>query len=498
MDPVAPEIEADAAYQVLRARDARFDGRLFVGVTSTGVYCRPICRVRTPMQKNCRFFATAAQAEAEAFRPCLKCRPEIAPGIGPAWTVMEASSTLARQAADVLDAQIAGDAPAGLDRLAQRLGISGRHLRRVFQREHGIAPKQYLQTRRLLLAKQLLTDTRLPVAQVALASGYQSLRRFNAAFIDNYRLTPTGLRSARAATPTAGARPAIDLQLGFRPPYDAAALLGFVARRAVPGVECVDARRIRRSLRAGTVAPAVGWLEVEFDAVRPVVHLRFAAELASSSGRIVAAVRRWLDLDADPGTIDVALAALPGAPGLRLPGGVDAFEIAVRAVLGQQVTVGAARTLARRVVDRFGAPLATPWPEIDRTFPAPATLAAVTRDDVASLGIVGVRAAAIVALAAAWPTLAPLLAPPARAEAAIDALRALPGIGPWTAHYIVMRALGWPDAFPPGDVAVLKAAAAHLGRVVSGRALDEAARAWQPWRSYAVLRLWNSFGPSLP
>ncbi len=498
MDLRPVDLAPAAAYQALRARDARFDGRLFVGVTSTGVYCRPICRVRTPMEKNCRFFATAAQAEAGAFRPCLKCRPEIAPGAGPAWTVMEASTTLARQAADELDACIADEGPARLDRLAHRLGISDRHLRRVFQREHGIAPKQYLQTRRLLLAKQLLTDTRLPVAQVALASGYQSLRRFNAAFVAAYRLTPSRLRGGgtdESARPGPG-RPAIDLQLGFRPPYDVDSLLGFVARRAVPEVESVHGRCIRRSLRAGTFAAQAGWLEVEFDAARPVLRVRFAAELAGSSGRIVAAVRRWLDLDADPATIDAALATLPGAPGLRLPGCVDAFEVAVRAVLGQQVTVAAARTLARRLVERFGVPVATPWPEIDHAFPAPDALAAARVDDVAALGIIRTRAAAIVAIAAAWPALAPRLATTARPEPAIAALCALPGVGPWTAHYIAMRALGWPDAFPPNDVAVRKAMHVQAGAALSAGALNDAALAWQPWRSYAVLRLWNSLGPS--
>src|SRR5688572_13536249 len=188
------DLDADAAYLVLKARDARFDGRLFVGVTSTRVYCRPICRVRTPKRENCRFFTTPAQAEAQAFRPCLKCRPEIAPGPGLPWSVMDASRTLARQAADWLDTQAAGGDSGSLAALASRLGVSDRHLRRIFQAEHGVTPVQYLQTRRLLTAKQLLTDTRLPVSQVALASGFNSLRRFNAAFVENYRMSPSRLR----------------------------------------------------------------------------------------------------------------------------------------------------------------------------------------------------------------------------------------------------------------------------------------------------------------
>jgi AraC family transcriptional regulator of adaptative response / DNA-3-methyladenine glycosylase II len=492
-------LDPDAAYQALAARDARFDGRLFVGVTSTRIYCRPICRVRTPMRKNCRFFATPAQAEAAAFRPCLKCRPEIAPGADFAWTVMDASRTLARQAADELDTQAAsGDAPS-LARLAERLGVSDRHLRRIFQTEHGVTPLQYLQTRRLLLAKQLLTDTTLPVSQIALASGFQSLRRFNAAFAENYRMSPSRLRgeagdddAPRAAT----ADDAVRVKLGYRAPYDVDAMLRFLTLRAIPDVECVDdtaqARRVRRSVRAGTISEAAGWIEAEFDPNAPIVHLRFAPALAAASGRVVAAARRWLDLDAVPQTIDTTLADIPGTDGLRLPGSLDAFELAVRAVLGQQVTVAAARTLAKRLADRFGEPLATPWPnEVTRTFPAPGLLAITPIERIAELGIIRTRSGAIVALAQAWPSISPLLAPHARAEPLIDALCALPGIGPWTAHYIAMRALGWPDAFPPNDVAVLKAMKQLFG-TTSQREADARAQAWQPWRAYAVLRLWNS------
>jgi AraC family transcriptional regulator, regulatory protein of adaptative response / DNA-3-methyladenine glycosylase II len=489
-------LDASAAYQVLTARDARFDGRLFVGVTSTGVYCRPICRVRTPRPANCRFFETAAQAEAAAFRPCLKCRPEIAPGAGLPWTVMDASRTLARQAADALDAQAASGDAASLAHLAERLGVSDRHLRRIFQAEHGVTPLQYLQTRRLLLAKQLLTDTRLPVAQVALASGFNSLRRFNAAFVESYRMSPSRLRG-EADEAAFDSEAAVTVKLGYRAPYDVAALLRFLAQRAVPEVEVVEGRCVRRSLRAGTVAPVAGWVEAEFAATAPVVLLRFAPALAGASGRVVAAARRWLDLDAQPQAIDTALADLPGAPGLRLPGSLDAFELAVRAVLGQQVTVAGARTLARRVVERFGAPIATPWRDVVRTFPAPAALAAAPLERIAELGIIRSRAGAIRALAEAWPELATLLVHRARPEPLIERLCALPGIGPWTAHYIAMRALGWPDAFPPNDVAVLKACRL-LGGSGTQREADTRALAWQPWRAYAVLRLWNSLEKTTP
>ncbi|CAG1018916.1 putative bifunctional transcriptional activator/DNA repair enzyme AlkA [Burkholderiaceae bacterium] len=486
--------DADAAYLALKARDARFDGRLFVGVTSTGIYCRPICRVRTPKRENCRFFATPAQAEAESFRPCMKCRPEIAPGPGLPWSVMDASSTLARQAADWLDSRSAsGDVPS-LAALAARLGVSDRHLRRIFQAEHGVTPVQYLQTRRLLMAKQLLTDTRLPVSQVALASGFGSLRRFNAAFAESYRMSPSRLRGD-AAEDLAAADEGISVTLGFRAPYDVARLARFLAQRAIPGIEEIDGTTVRRSVRAGIVADAAGWVEARFVPGACKLNLRFSHEWASASASVVAAVRRWLDLDASPQTIALALASLPGDEGLRLPGGIDAFELAVRAVLGQQVTVAAARTLARRLVEGFGAPIVTPWETIHRAFPEPQRIARTPVERIAELGIIRTRANAIVELARAWPQLSPRLAQREAPESLIALLCGLPGIGPWTAHYIAMRALGWPDAFLPNDVAVLKAMK-RLFNTTSQREADAVAAAWQPWRSYAVLRLWNSLETS--
>jgi AraC family transcriptional regulator of adaptative response / DNA-3-methyladenine glycosylase II len=487
-------LDPDAAYQALTARDARFDGLWFVGVTSTRVYCRPICRVRTPRRENCRFFDTPAQAEAAAFRPCLKCRPEIAPGPGSRlslrWTVMDSSRTLALQAADELNRLAADDDAPSVSRLAARLGVSDRHLRRIFQAEHGVTPLQYLQTRRLLLAKQLLTDTTLPVAQVALSSGFRSLRRFNAAFATHYRMSPSRLRGdTPERAPAAGE--AIGVTLAYRAPYDTGALLSFIAQRAIPGVETVADGTVRRTLRAGSVAGTAGWIEARFMPAAARVQLRFAPQWAAASGRIVAAARLWLDLDASPQTIDATLHGLPGIAGLRLPGSLDAFELAVRAVLGQQVTVAAARTLARRVVERFGEPVATPWVDVQRAFPAPEVLAALAPERIAELGIIRTRANAIVALAQAWPVLAPLLQCQAAPDELIAQLCALPGIGPWTAHYIAMRALGWPDAFPPNDVAVLKAMK-KLFDTGTQRAADAHAERWRPWRAYAVLRLWNS------
>jgi AraC family transcriptional regulator of adaptative response / DNA-3-methyladenine glycosylase II len=495
-----PSFDSDAAYLAIKARDARFDGRWFVGVTSTGIYCRPICRVRTPRRENCVFFDTPAQAEAARFRPCMKCRPEVAPGPGLAWTVMDASRTLARQAAHWLDHAAAEEETPSIAALAAHLGVSDRHLRRIFAAEHGVTPLQYVQTRRLLLAKQLLTDTRLPIAQVALASGFRSLRRFNAAFADSYRMSPTRLRGD-AATESVSPDDGVTVSLGFRSPYDTASMLRFLTARAIPGAEAVEAARVRRSVRAGVLGPEAGWLEAAFIDATPTrpasLRLRYAPALAPHSGRVVMAVRRWLDLDAAPQTIDEVLRDLPGAPGLRLPGSIDAFEMAVRAVLGQQVTVAAARTLARRLIERFGEPVTTPWDDVARCFPSPAALAAAPLERIAELGIIRSRVGAIQALANAWPELTRLLALPHQPEALMTALAELPGIGPWTAHYLAMRALGWPDAFPPKDVAVLNAMKALFG-TQNQREADARAEAWRPWRSYAVLRLWNSLAPLPP
>jgi AraC family transcriptional regulator, regulatory protein of adaptative response / DNA-3-methyladenine glycosylase II len=484
-----------ATYQVLLARDARFDGRMFVGVTSTGIYCRPICRVRTPKPENCRFFLTAAQAEAQRFRPCLKCRPEIAPGNSLPWTVMDASRTLARQAAQTLDAQAAsGDTPR-LQNMALKLGVSDRHLRRIFQAEHGVTPVQYLQTRRLLLAKQLLTDTRLPITQVASASGYRSLRRFNAAFAENYRMSPSRLRGdVKEETPNA-THAAMQIALSYRAPYDVQRLMKFIAQRAIPGVEVVDGLSIRRTVRANAIGSftqhQAAWIAAEFVPDKARVRLSFSSDWASASATVAAAVRRWLDLDASPHTVHASLIDLPGEQGLRLPGSLDGFELAVRAVLGQQVTVAGARTLASRFVQRFGVEVNTPWPDINRVFPSPESLNEVPIERIAELGIIRSRAGAILALAKAWPELAPGLSTNQRPDQLIEGLVALPGIGPWTASYIAMRALSWPDIFLPNDVALLKAMK-QLFNTANQREADAYSQRWQPWRSYAVLHLWNS------
>jgi len=489
-------LESDACYLAMKAHDARFDGSFFTGVTSTGVYCRPVCRVKMPRRENCRFFRHAAQAEAAGFRPCLRCRPELAPRAA-SWSTEDASRILALQAARLIDEPDAWDEDGpGAANIAERLGVSDRHLRRIFEAQFGVSPLQYLQTRRLLAAKQLIADTRLPMTQVALASGFASVRRFNAAFLSHYGLNPSALRRAG---PSADGREggAIGVRLGFRPPYDAAAMLGFFARRALGGVEAVtDAGGTPQLARTLRVAQGerlhAGWLQLRFDPLREQLLLRVDDALAAVLPTVISRVRAMLDLDADPIAINAALhASFPHGDGLRVPGTVDGFELAVRAVLGQQVTVAAARTMGTRLVQAFGEPIATPIAGLDRLFPTPAAIAGASGDALGQLGIVRQRQGALAALAREVQAGRLALHAGADVPSTLVALQALPGIGDWTAQYIAMRALRWPDAFPAGDVALQKA----LG-VSTARAAAEASQAWRPWRGYAVLRAWHSPSPA--
>lgn len=500
----------DACYLALKARDARFDGNFFTGVTSTGIYCRPVCRVRTPKRENCRFFPQAALAEQAGFRPCLRCRPELAPGQGAlgspaerkAWSMQEASSILAYQASRLMDAPANwGTAAPGIGQLARHLGISDRHLRRIFETQFGVSPLQYLQTRRLLCAKQLLTDTALPTAQVASMSGFASVRRFNAAFVGHYGLNPTQLRSRRATPAKASAQAGIQVRLAWRPPYDVDALLAFFAARQVAGLElvtnCASRKSIARTLRVpGPQQNHLGWLLATFDEPHCRVNLTVSDSLAGVLPQVMARVRALLDLDADPSAINAVLRSFfPHGDGLRVPGTLDGFELAVRAVLGQQITVAAARTLCSRLVARFGEPLATPIAGLDRLFPSAQTLADVSGEALGQLGIVRQRQNAITALAKAVADQSLQLHQGADPVQTHAHLLTLPGIGDWTAQYIAMRALGWPDAFVAGDVALHKALGLQHCKQPAQAALAASAP-WQPWRSYAVIRAWATL-PSL-
>ncbi len=448
--------------------------------------------------KNCRFFDLAAQAEHAGFRPCLRCRPEVAPA-HLAWSAQDSTALLLEHALRLIaSGSSEGAAPAA--QIAAQLGVSDRHLRRVFEARLGITPLQYLQTQRLLTAKHLLTDTQISSTQVALASGFGSVRRFNAAFMKQYRMSPTQLRRSHVPLAAGSAEPRMLLRLAYRPPLDVGALLAFFATRQVAATEQVEgvgeAATFRRTVRIGSGEQAVsGWIALRFVPARCQVLLEASDTLAPHLGEVMRRVRALLDLDADPAAINAVLHAdFPDGDGLRVPGAWDGFETAVRAVLGQQITVAAARTLAGRLVARFGEPVPTPWPALTRLFPTAATLATAPAEALGELGIVRQRQGAIRALAQAVESGALRLAPGEDVVRTLDRLPALPGIGDWTAQYIAMRVLRWPDAFPAGDVA-LQSALGVRQDPRPARAAEAASRVWQPWRSYAVVRAWSRGAP---
>ncbi len=485
-------LTSDACYRALSARDPRFDGVFFVGVDSTGIYCRPICPAQLPARAGCRFYPSAAAAEEGGFRPCLRCRPERAPGRA----LADAHDRLAQAAFHRIQG---GALNAGsVDDLARSLFTSPRHLRRALRESYGASPVQLAQTRRLLLAKQLLTDSDLDVSRVAMAAGFGSLRRMNALFRERYRMSPSTLRkSARRSDPRTDSGE-FRLTLTFRPPFDGTALLRFLAGRAVPGVERVVGDRYLRTVRLGEHR---GWVELALP--RPggtAVEVRAAIELLPALLPLTTALRRLLDLDAEPHRIrehldrDPRLAPLVARrPGLRLPGAFDPFEIALRAILGQQVTVAAATTLTGRVAERFGDAAEGPDPSFVRHTPTPETLAAADPDEVARLGMPRARARTVVALSRAVAEGAVRLEPGTDPDPTLERLLEIPGIGPWTAEYIALRALHWPDAFPAGDLGLRTA----LDRIPAAE-LRTLAEPWRPWRGYAAIHLWESLGDPAP
>lgn len=495
MDRENTPLADNDCYLALKARDARFDGSFFTGVTSTGIYCRPVCSVKTPKRENCRFFHHAAQAENAGFRPCLRCRPELAPH-SVVWSIQDASYILAHQAARLLDEpEVWAEEGPSVEKLAARLGVSDRHVRRIFEAQFGVSPMQYLQTHRLHTAKQLLADTNLPITQIALISGFASVRRFNAAFVEHYKLNPTQLRRQgpeRSGKVGEGAT----IRLGYRPPYDVQAMLAFFSKRCISAIEFIDADAVQPCLgRTFSIESGgklhTGWLLASFEEDRSRLVLRVSDSLREVLPLVIRRVRTTFDLDADPAAINGVLHdAFPEGDGLRVPGALDGYELAVRAVLGQQITVAAARTLAQRMVDRFGEPVETPWPQLTRLFPAPAVLAAASGDALGQLGIVKQRQAAIVGIAQAVADKRLQLHSGADVNTTLATLKELPGIGDWTAQYIAMRALRWPDAFPAGDVALHKALGVQ-GMKNPAREAEAASHAWKPWRSYAVIRAWS-------
>ena len=473
-------LDPHTCYRALRARDARFDGRFFVAVSSTRIYCRPVCTVKPPRRENCRFYPSAAAAESGGYRPCLRCRPELAPGNAS----VDAPTRLAQAAASLIEDRTLEED--GLEAIAGRLGITDRHLRRAFGSEFGVSPVEFAQTQRLLLAKRLLTDTALPVTEIAFASGFGSVRRFNALFKQRYRLQPQQLRRA---APPAAAPDTLNFELSFRPPYDWTAMCAFLGARTIAGVETVEANAYRRTARIVVDGKVhAGWLEVGLSRKKPAVRVAVSASLAKALPPVRSRVKALMDLSCQPAEVAQALGALAGfRPGLRVPGAFDGFEVAVRAILGQQVTVAAARTVAGRFAAAFGDPVATPFAGLTTVFPAAERIAALPYGRIAKLGMPGARAKTILALAEAVAGGGLLLAPNADIEATLDRLRALPGVGEWTAQYIAMRALAWPDAFPHTDLGVMKA----LGEKDPKRVLA-AGEAWRPWRAYAVMHLWQT------
>lgn len=479
---------SNTLYSAFTARDARFDGVFFVGVTSTHIYCRPICPAKTPKEANCRFFNNPQEAEQAGFRPCLRCRPELAPGSAP----VDDAQRIAQLIVQRLE-QGAMDDNEGLEAIADQFELSSRQIRRIIQKELGVPPIQLILTRRLLLAKQLLTETHLPVTEIAFASGFSSLRRFNDAFSSRYGMAPSRLRKkAAAGTDTVASDQTSTLQLSYRPPYDWPGVLDFLRTRALKGVEWVTDDFYARTVQLGKHQ---GWIRVTQAPGKNTLLLEFTHSLTPALPTLLARVRDLFDLNARPDIInrqlgrDKRLAPLIKAnPGMRVPGAFNGFELGLRAILGQQVTVKAATTIAGRLVDGFCDPIVTPFPGLNRLPPAPAKVAKAAVDDIARHGIVSARCKSIIALAQAHVSGGLSLDSGAHhdPEATIRRLAEIPGIGPWTAHYIAMRALRWPDAFPKGDIAILNS----LGGIKAKQA-DEMSQAWQPWRSYAVLHLWR-------
>lgn len=491
---VAMDLDRDACHRALRARDARFDGRFFIAVRTTGIYCRPICPARCPKLANIVFYPSAAAAQEAGFRPCLRCRPECSPKLA-AWR--GTSSTVSRALRLIADGALDGE-DADVDGLALRLGVGERQLRRLFRKHLGASPIAVAQTKRVLFAKQLLHETRLRMVDVSLASGFGSLRRFNDTFRRLYGRPPSALRRQTPGTSAhARERSGITLTLSYAAPYDWPAMIGFLAARAIPGIEVVEPHRYRRTIELDgcpgmvEVVPVTGR-----DALAATI--RFASVRALPA--IVERIRRVFDLAADVGTITAQLAEDPrlrslvaARPGLRVPGAWDGFELAVRAILGQQITVAAARRLAGRLVAAYGDHVtAAAERGLSATFPRPERLAAVDLANLASLGMPRARAAALSALAGAAAADPRLFDPDGDLDTAVARLRSLPGIGEWTAQYIAMRALREPDAFPAADVGLLRAMAGAEGVRPNPAALLTRAEAWRPWRAYAAQHLWTS------
>ncbi len=477
-------------YAAFKAKDARFDGRFFVGISSTGIYCRPVCRARQPKAENCTFYPTAAEAEQAGYRPCLLCRPELAPGT----SITDATSNLVYRATRMLEENCGSEQ--SLEEIAGKLGCTARHLRRVFTAAYNVAPVQYLQTCRLLLAKNLLTDTDLPVLEVAMASGFGSLRRFNDLFKKQYKLSPTALRKHTAEEKKQNDN--ITLALGYRPPYQWEAILNFLAGRAIAGVEVVKNGEYMRTVHMENAEgrQIYGWVRVSHKPKKNALSVTVSEALLPVLPQVLARIRHLFDLYCDPDAVYEILRGMndirPGLCilGTRVPGCFNAFEMAVRAVLGQQITVKAASTLAARIVEAYGKPVQTGIEGLTHVFPSPEDIFALDgaiENHFGVLGVIAARSNTIYELARAFVQKKIDFDLCAQPEEEMKKLMAIRGIGSWTAQYIAMRAMEWPDSFLETDAGIKKAL-----QPFTSKELLSMAEAWRPWRSYATVNLWNT------
>jgi AraC family transcriptional regulator, regulatory protein of adaptative response / DNA-3-methyladenine glycosylase II len=469
-----PMLSDDQCYRAVLSRDRRFDGVFFVGVSSTGIYCRTVCTVKTPQRKNCSFHPSAAAAERAGYRPCLRCRPELAPGQAKIDAVGRLAAAAASQIEDGALTQ------RSVSELAHSLGISDRHLRRVLQQEFGVTPIQLAQTQRLLLAKRLLTDSSLSIADVAFASGFSSVRRLNALFQNRYRLNPTALRKA-----TNLPQDTLRCELAYRPPLDWQALLDFLQDRAIAGVETIEGDRYQRTVMVGQHQ---GWMRISPVPKQDKLQVELSGSLVAVILPILTRVKALFDLAADPMAIAEHLGDLAVCfPGLRVPGAFDACEVAIRAILGQQVSIKAATTLMARLVKAFGTPILTPIAGLSYITPTSSQIAQLSSTDLTGLGILPARAKSIIAIAQALSNKNLQLDTYSKIEATVAYLKTLPGIGDWTAQYIAMRVLAYPDAFPHGDLGLRRAL-----KVDKPAQVLQIAETWRPWRAYAAIYLWKS------
>ena len=481
-------LDQDACFRALQTRDGRFDGRIFVAVRTTGIYCRPVCPARTPLRRNVTFYESAAAAQENGYRPCLRCRPETAPDLG-AWN---GTSNTVNRAMRLIDQGVLDQVD--VENLAERLGVGERHLRRLFKQHLGASPVAVAQTRRVLLAKQLIHETLLPMSEIALASGFGSIRRFNETFQQLYGKPPSALRRLNGPEHSVGSGEIV-LKLRYKPPLDWPAMLAFFRQRLIVPIEKVEGDSYMRTIslqgKTGTIKLSLG-SSSEINAAIDFPDLSLLPD-------IIFRIRRVLDLGLAPNAINKDLGSDPilkplvdARPGLRSPGAWDVFEMAIRAVLGQQISVAGAATIGARLCVRLG-DVQERFEEqgLTHTFPSAEAIAGA---DLTGIGMPGARVRTLQGLARASLADPALLSPSQSLEEAVETLCALPGIGPWSAHYIALRALREPDAFPSSDIGLINAWARLTGNRPTASELEAQAERWRPWRGYAAQHLWASLG----